>query len=365
MSADLDSGSLSRYERNLDWLTANLGGPILKDTLYFYGSYYRPTAEPGQPVQPLRRAARLREHAQRGLRQADLHPDADDPPERELPGLEARRHQRPSSPRTPRPPPAPGSESRLKIFTGDGSWVINPSSFVTFKYTHFENLTAGTPDFVADVDPNLAPGTRLDINSLDTHRAPHRPDPGVRPDRLQRVHPAAHRPVRLQRRTGCRRAAAPWASAASSTTRTSSATRRRSPTTSPSARACGTSCTSATSGTRTRRTSSAARTAGASSPSPAGGSPRRSRGTPSGPTTPRASSSSRPARRCRSSRSTAPRASSSTTPSSGATGPSTSACSSATTPSTDRGCARTRRRSPGTSRPRATATRCTSSAGAR
>ena len=35
MSADLDSGSLSRYERNLSWLTANLGGPVVKDYLYF------------------------------------------------------------------------------------------------------------------------------------------------------------------------------------------------------------------------------------------------------------------------------------------------------------------------------------------
>ena len=43
MSADLESGSQSRYEQDRTWLTANIGGPILKDRLYFYGSYYRPT----------------------------------------------------------------------------------------------------------------------------------------------------------------------------------------------------------------------------------------------------------------------------------------------------------------------------------
>ena len=42
MSADLDSGSHSRYEQDRTGSTANLGGPILKDRLYFYGSYYRP-----------------------------------------------------------------------------------------------------------------------------------------------------------------------------------------------------------------------------------------------------------------------------------------------------------------------------------
>src|SRR5688572_19518598 len=42
MSADLDSGIRSRFEEDRSWLTANLGGPILKDRLFFYGSYYRP-----------------------------------------------------------------------------------------------------------------------------------------------------------------------------------------------------------------------------------------------------------------------------------------------------------------------------------
>ena len=43
MAADLTSGAQSRYEQDRDWLNASLGGPILKDRLYFYGSYYRPT----------------------------------------------------------------------------------------------------------------------------------------------------------------------------------------------------------------------------------------------------------------------------------------------------------------------------------
>src|SRR5713101_5600143 len=42
MSAGLNSGILSRYEQNRTWWNASLGGPILTDHLYFYGSYYRP-----------------------------------------------------------------------------------------------------------------------------------------------------------------------------------------------------------------------------------------------------------------------------------------------------------------------------------
>ena len=57
-------------------ITANIGGPILPDRLFFYGSYYRPDVKRRQPGQPLRRAARVRQHAQRGLRQADVHADS-------------------------------------------------------------------------------------------------------------------------------------------------------------------------------------------------------------------------------------------------------------------------------------------------
>ena len=42
MAADVDSGSASRYEQDLSWLVDNVGGPIIPDKLYFYGSYYRP-----------------------------------------------------------------------------------------------------------------------------------------------------------------------------------------------------------------------------------------------------------------------------------------------------------------------------------
>jgi hypothetical protein len=167
MSADLDSGSQSRYEQNRDWLNVNLGGPVIGDRLYFYGSYYRPTSD--------------REN------QANLYGD--------LPNYESTRNEgfgkltfTPTktillnasyrdSKRVDKSDlfasnasatTGTGSEARLKIFTADGSWVINPRSHATFKYTHFANLTQGAPDYVADVQPDTTPGTRLDVNSLDT-----------------------------------------------------------------------------------------------------------------------------------------------------------------------------------------------------
>jgi len=38
-----------------------------------------------------------------------------------------------------------GYESRQRILTADGSWVLNSRSFASFKFTHFENPNVGRP----------------------------------------------------------------------------------------------------------------------------------------------------------------------------------------------------------------------------
>ncbi len=169
MAASVKSptASLSKYEQDLAWLTLNGGGPVIKNKLYFYGSYYRPT--------------RTRDNA------ANLYG--------ELPDYESTRNEgfgkltyTPSNslllnasyryshrldkgdtfPSTYAATTGAGSEAWQRIFTADGSWVLNARSFIAFKYTHFENPTRARPDNVADVQPSTTPGTQLDINALDT-----------------------------------------------------------------------------------------------------------------------------------------------------------------------------------------------------
>ena len=43
MSAAQSNGSASLFDQNRAFTDANVGGPIIKDKAYFYGSYYRPT----------------------------------------------------------------------------------------------------------------------------------------------------------------------------------------------------------------------------------------------------------------------------------------------------------------------------------
>jgi hypothetical protein len=153
------------FEEDRDWITFNLGGPIIKDQLYFYTSYYRPMSTrqnranvygevpdydytrdeyfgklTWSPVSSLLINASYRtsdataEHASIGSTEAASV--------------------------------GAGSAATLDIATLEASWIIGPNSFVTFKGTDFANETQGKPDTVFDFTP--VPGDDLDINNLDT-----------------------------------------------------------------------------------------------------------------------------------------------------------------------------------------------------
>ncbi len=167
MSSELDSGIQSRYEKDADWLVANLGGPILRDRLYFYGSYYRPTVERQNAANLYGPLPSFESTRNEGFGKLTFTPTTE-----LLLNASYRDSKRDETSdqflATAAPTTGSGSELRQKIFTADGSWVLSSRSLVTFKYTHFELLTTGTPDNVANVTPSTAPGTRLDVASLDT-----------------------------------------------------------------------------------------------------------------------------------------------------------------------------------------------------
>jgi hypothetical protein len=167
MSADLTSGAQSRYEQDRTWTTANLGGPLLRDRLYFYGSYYRPTRSRDNPTNLYGDLPEYESTRNEGFVKLTYTPTSS-----VLLNGSYRHSQREDKSDQFLPNAAPttgsGDESTLQIATADGSWIINSRSFATFKFTHFANRTLGQPDNVANVSPSSAIGTRLDIGNLDS-----------------------------------------------------------------------------------------------------------------------------------------------------------------------------------------------------
>jgi hypothetical protein len=167
MASELDSGIQSRYEQDRDWLTASLSGPIVKDRLYFYGSYFRPTLSKDNQANLYGELPKYDSTRNEGFGKITFTPTKSillNASYRDSKRVETGAQFAANASATS----GTGYEARLKIFTADGSWVINTRSLFTAKFTHFANLTQGRPDHEAEVVPSTAPGTVLDVNGLDT-----------------------------------------------------------------------------------------------------------------------------------------------------------------------------------------------------
>ena len=166
MVGALNSGSLSRYEQDRTWLIANVGGPVLKDRLYFYGSYYRPERTRQNAANLYGTLPNYTSTRDEGFGKLTLTPSKS-----LLFNFSYRDSKRVDKgdvfASNASATTGTGSESHQKIGTLEGSWVINAKSFATVNFTHYALPTSGTPDFTAEVTPGTAVGTRLDVNNLD------------------------------------------------------------------------------------------------------------------------------------------------------------------------------------------------------
>jgi hypothetical protein len=165
-AAGLTTGSASRYEKNRAWVDVNAGGPVLPGKMFFYGSYYRPTENRRNASNAYGDLPDYDSARNEGFVKLTATPTAST-----LVNASYRDSHRIDTGSqfgaATAPTAGTGYESWQKIFTADGSWILNGSNFFTFKYTHFENPNRGRPDFVSDAVPNLTIGTQLDTANLD------------------------------------------------------------------------------------------------------------------------------------------------------------------------------------------------------
>src|SRR5262249_18954287 len=166
MSAGLKNGTASRYQENRYWTEANVGGPILKDHVFFFGSYYRPQINRANRANTYGNLPDYESTRNEGFGKLTVTPTHST-----LVNASYRDSKRDDTSslfgQFTAPSAGTGNRSRQKIGTADGSWVINAMSFVSFKYTHFALLTTGIPDNSANATASQAIGTHLDIANLD------------------------------------------------------------------------------------------------------------------------------------------------------------------------------------------------------
>lgn len=166
MAADLQSGSASRYEQDRGWASAGIGGPVVRERLFFYGSYYRPTstrdnasnlygAVPTFDSTRNEYFGKLTYTPTSNILLNGSYRDSD------------RKNVHASIGGAEAATASVGEASKQKIGILEASWVMSQRSLLSFKYTDYGLETSALPDFLLDVTPSVALGTQLDINNLD------------------------------------------------------------------------------------------------------------------------------------------------------------------------------------------------------
>lgn len=179
MSSDIDSASLSRFDQDRDWATFGIGGPIIRDRLFFYGSYYRPTVTRENRANVYGEVPDFESVRDEFFGKLTFTPTnrillhgsyRDSSREGENAGVGG----------TEAATASVGQESLQTIAILEGSWVVTDRSFATFKFNDYGLETASLPDLLLDATPSAQIGATLDLNNL--HRLGYVNVPSFDPD---------------------------------------------------------------------------------------------------------------------------------------------------------------------------------------
>lgn len=154
------------FEEDKSWAVANVGGPILKDRLFFYASYYRPESTRENRANLYGDVPNYKNSRDEFFGKLTYSPTSSillngsyrtsDRSESNSIGGEAYAASTSN-----------GYEAKQKIAILEGSWIINDKSFATAKFTDFRNPNAGRPDTALGLVPALDGSVNIDPNALD------------------------------------------------------------------------------------------------------------------------------------------------------------------------------------------------------
>ncbi|PHZ84681.1 carboxypeptidase regulatory-like domain-containing protein [Paremcibacter congregatus] len=152
------------FDEDRTWITANLSGPIIKDRLFFYTSYYRPTKTRDNVSNAYGDVPNYSSKRNEFFGKLTFSPTDDIL-------LDASYRTSDRSDRTEdvgsftAASAANGSDTAQDIAIVEGSWIVDEDSSLSFKFTNFELKSTGRPDTLFDFPRSL--DGKLDVSALD------------------------------------------------------------------------------------------------------------------------------------------------------------------------------------------------------
>jgi hypothetical protein len=176
MSSALKNGQISQYEQNKKQTTVGLGGQLIPNKAFFYGSYYRPEITRENRANLYGELPQFERTRNEYFGKITLTPIRD-----VLINVSHRNSKRNdvSSLFSSNASSTTGSgiEVTNNITIAEGSWVLGPRSFATVKYTKYDNGNLDTPDNISAATPSGVVGSKLDVANLATQGRIQLPTP--------------------------------------------------------------------------------------------------------------------------------------------------------------------------------------------
>jgi hypothetical protein len=166
MTADQDFAVTSVYDQDRAWATLGIGGPVVRDRLFFYGSYYRPTVERDNASNAYGAVPNYKSTRDEYFGKLTFTPtgnlllhgsyrDSDRTGENASIGS----FETVSA--------GVSERSGQEIAILEGSWVINNQSYASFKINDYELRTGANANTLVTATPSLSLGSTLDLNNLN------------------------------------------------------------------------------------------------------------------------------------------------------------------------------------------------------
>lgn len=161
------SDSTQQYETNSTYAIANVGGPIVRERLFFFASFYSPkdTRKNGSNLYgPVPEFSTSHTEYFGKLTYSPLTNLLIHASYRKAKETADNTNIGSASPAMA----ADGSKSTTNITTLEASWSITPNNYLNFKYTNFALYTADHPNYMSSAMPALDGTSVLDVNNLET-----------------------------------------------------------------------------------------------------------------------------------------------------------------------------------------------------
>lgn len=156
------------FDESRSWWTASLSGPLVRDRLYVYSSYFAPSATRSNRSNLYGEVPDFSSDRQELFGKLTWAPSAQLLVQASLRNSDRRDMSASVSSPAAAASTSQGGEAGLEIATLEGSWVLGDRSFATFRAAEFANRTTGIPDLRFPFTPRIDGSMALDIARLDT-----------------------------------------------------------------------------------------------------------------------------------------------------------------------------------------------------